>query len=59
MAGDDPELALTSAGNDMEMKREAEPKKLQPMAKLHDIFEMWKGSQNLRATQEETRTQNK
>jgi hypothetical protein len=29
------------------------------MAKVHDFFEMWHGSQNLLATQKESRTQNK
>jgi len=29
------------------------------MAKVHDFVEMWQGSQNLRATQEESRTQTK
>jgi hypothetical protein len=29
------------------------------MAKVHDILELWQGSQNLRATQMESRTQNK
>jgi len=29
------------------------------MAKLRDIVEMWQGSQNLRATQKESRAQNK
>jgi len=29
------------------------------MAKVHDILEMWQGSQNLRATQKESRAQNK
>jgi hypothetical protein len=43
----------------MEMKREAEQKKLHRMAKVHDFLEMWQGSQNLRATQKESRAQNK
>jgi len=29
------------------------------MAKVHDFLEMWQGSQNLRATQNESRAQNK
>jgi hypothetical protein len=45
--GDDPELDPTSADNDMEMKREAEQKKLHRMAKVHDFLEMWQGSQKL------------
>jgi len=34
-------------------------KKLHWMAKLHNFLEMWQGSQNLRATQKESRAQNK
>ena len=59
LAGDDPELDLNSAINDMEMKREAEQKKLHRMAKVPDFLEMWQGSQNLRAPQKESRAQNK
>jgi hypothetical protein len=43
----------------MEMKREAEQKKLHRVAKVHDCLEMWQGSQILRVTQKECRTQNK
>jgi hypothetical protein len=42
----------------MEMKREAEEKKLHRMANVRDCLEMWQGSQTLRATQKESRTQN-
>jgi hypothetical protein len=59
LAGDNPELDPTSADNDMEMKREAEQKKLHRMAKVYDFSEMWQGSQNLRATPEEYHAQNK
>jgi hypothetical protein len=45
--------------NDSEMKKEAEERKLHRMAKVHDFLEMWQGSQNLRATQKESRAQNK
>jgi len=48
-----------STDKDMEMKREAEEKKLHRMAQLHDLLEMWQGSQTLRATQKESRAQNK
>jgi hypothetical protein len=54
LAGDDPILDSTSTDNDMEMKREAEAKKLHQMAKVHDFLEMWQGSQTLRATQKES-----
>jgi hypothetical protein len=33
--------------NDMEVKREAEEQMLLRMAKVHDILEMWQGSQTL------------
>jgi len=59
LAGDNPELDPTSADNNMEMKREAEQKKLHQIAKVDDFLEMWQGSQNLRATQKESPAQNK
>jgi len=42
----------------MQMKREAEQKKLHRMAKVHDFLKIWQGSKTLRATQKESRTQN-
>jgi len=59
LAGTDPELDTTNTENDSEMKKEAEESKLHSMAKVHDFLEMWQGSQNLRATQKESRAQNK
>jgi hypothetical protein len=59
LAGDDPVLDPNSTDDDMELKREAEEKKLHRMAKVHDFLEMWQGSQTLRATQKESRAQNK
>jgi hypothetical protein len=59
LAGTDPKLDTMNTENDSEMKKEAEERKLHRMAKVHDILEMWQGSQNLRATQKESRTQNK
>ena len=59
LVGDDPILDPSRTDNDMEMKREAEEKKLHRMAKVHDVLEMWKGSHPLRATQKESRAQNK
>jgi hypothetical protein len=41
----------------MEIKREAEEKRLHRMAKVPDILEMWQGNQTLRGTQEESRAQ--
>jgi hypothetical protein len=40
------------------MKKELQERKLHRMAMVHDILEMWQGSQNLHATQKESRTQN-
>jgi len=55
LAGDDPVLDPDSTDNNMEMKREAEEKKLHTMAKVNNIMEMWLGTQTLRATQEASR----
>jgi hypothetical protein len=59
VARTDPELDTTNAENVSEMKTEAEVRKLHRMANVHHILEMCLGSQNLRATQMESRTQNK
>jgi len=59
LAGDDPVLDSNSTDNNIEMKREAEEKKLHRMAKVHDFLEKWQGSQNLPAAQKESRAQNK
>jgi len=50
LAGTDPELDTTNTGNDSEMKKEAEERKLHRMAKVHNFLEMWQGSQNQRNT---------
>ena len=59
LAGDDPVLDWLETDNDLELKREVEERTLHRMAKVHDFLEMWQGSQNLRNTQKESRTQNK
>jgi hypothetical protein len=59
LAGTDPELDTMNTENDSEMKEEAEERKLHRMAKVHDFLELWQGSQNLRATQNESHVQNK
>jgi len=59
LAGTEPELDTMNTENNAEMKKEAEERKLHRMAKVHDFLEMWQGSQNLRATQKESRAQNK
>jgi len=53
----DPELDTTNTENDSEMKIEAEDRTLHRMAQVQDFLEMWQGSQNLHATQNESRTQ--
>jgi len=59
LAVTDPQLHTTNTENDSEMKKEAEQRKLHRLAKVYDFFEMWQGSQNPRATQKESRDQNK
>jgi len=59
MAGTDPELDTTNIENDSKMMIEAEDRKLHRMAKVHNFLEIWQGSQNLCATQKESRAQNK
>jgi len=59
LAGDNPVLNTTEAETDIELKREAEETKFDRMAKVHDFLEMWQGSENLAATQRESRAQNK
>ena len=59
LAGNDPELNTTHTENKSEMKNEVEERTLHRMAKVQNLLEMWQGSQNLRATQTESRTQNK
>jgi hypothetical protein len=54
LAGDDQVLDTTSSDNDMEMERVAKQKKLHCMAKAGNIFEIWQGSHNLRATPKES-----
>jgi hypothetical protein len=58
LAGNDPVLDPNSTDNDMELKREVEEKMLHRMAKVHEVLEMWQGSQTLRATQKESGIQN-
>jgi hypothetical protein len=59
LAGTDHALDNAYTENNSEMKIEAEKWKLHSMAKVHNLLEMWQGSQNLRATQRESRAQNK
>jgi len=57
LAAGDPALDTTNTESDSEMKKEAEESKLPRMGKVHDFLEMWQGSQNLRATQKESRAE--
>jgi len=59
LAATDPEFDTINTQNYLEMKKEAQERKLHRMAKVHTVLEMWQGSQNLCATQKESRAQNK
>jgi len=59
LAGVDPALDTMNTENNLEMKKEAEQKKLHRMAKVHNFLEIWQGSQNRHTTQKETRAHNK
>jgi hypothetical protein len=59
LASTDPELDTTNSDNNSEMKKYVQEMTLHRLAKVHDFFEMWQGSQNLRATQKESRAHNK
>jgi len=58
-AGAVTELDASNTENNSEVKQEPEQTKLHRMAKVHDLLEMRQGSQNLRATQKESRTGHK
>jgi hypothetical protein len=51
-------LDTTNTENNLEMTKDAEQSKLHPIAKVHDVLEMWQGSNNLHATQKESSAQN-
>ena len=59
LADDKTESDTTNTDNDKEIKKDTEERKLHRMAKVHNFLKMWQGSQNLRATQKESRAQNK
>jgi len=59
LASDDRALDMTNTENNSEMKQVEDERKLHRMAKVHDILEMWQGSQNLCATQRESRARQK
>jgi len=59
LAGADPELHTMNTDNDLERKKEWDEMKLHRMAQVHNFLDIWQGSQNLHATQKESRAQNK
>jgi hypothetical protein len=59
LAGTDPEWDTMNSDNDSEVKKAAEERKLQRMAKVHDFLVMWQSSRNLCATQKERPAQHK
>jgi len=59
LAGDCTALDIAQTENDLALKKEAEERKLHRMAMVHNILEMWQGSQNLCATTKKSHAQNK
>jgi hypothetical protein len=56
-AGDDLAVDLTNPQNKLEIKIEPEEKRLHKWAKVHDVLEIWQGSQNQQSTQKYSCTQ--
>jgi 5'-deoxynucleotidase YfbR-like HD superfamily hydrolase len=52
-------LNTTNTEHNSEIKKQLEERKLQRMAMVHDMLEMWQGSQNLSATKGECHAQYK
>jgi len=52
-------LNTAETENNRELKNVIEERKLYRIAKVHDLLKMWQGSQDLPATQTESRVQNK
>jgi len=59
LAGDNPALGTTETENNFQSFREVAERTSHIMANVHDILEMWQGSQNLSATYKESPAQNK
>jgi len=59
LVGDYTALDTTQTENNLELKEEVVERQLHRMAKVHDILEMWQGSQNLRAIQKECRAEHR
>ena len=58
LAGDYAALHINDTENDFELKKEVEEWKLHTMAKVHNVLEMWQGSQRLHVTQKESHARN-
>jgi len=58
LAGTDDELDTINTENDPEIKKEAEEWTLHRMDKVHNLLDLWQGSQNLCATQKGSCAQN-
>jgi hypothetical protein len=54
LAGDNPTLDTTHTETNLEMKKEDKEGKLHRMAMVHHLLELWQGSQNVHATQNES-----
>jgi hypothetical protein len=50
---------MANADNDSPIQKQAQAINLNILAKVHDLLEMWQGSQNLLATHKEFRAQHK
>jgi len=59
LLGDYTALDTMDTENNLKLKTEAEERKLHRMAKVREFLEMWQGSKNRRATQKQSRAQNK
>jgi len=55
LAVTDPEIDTINTENDSVMNQEAGEMTLHRMSRVHDILEMWQGSENLRAAQKKSR----
>ena len=58
-AGTDSVFNTTNTEHDLEMKTKVEERKFHRAAKVHDVLEMWQGTNNLGATRNEFRAQDK
>jgi len=59
LAGSDPALNTTNTEYDSEIMNGAVERKLHRMAKVHNLWDNWQGSENLHTTKKESRAQNK